>query len=113
MRGLATRPLRPSLKPVTSRLIVPENEPRTAGTWGPNPMTSQGARRRGSWGGGPSPIRTECLDDQKRGGRGEGTWQRAGGYEWELRAGGGGLCGLISQNSPCAFQMQKLRARSD
>lgn len=49
--SLATRPLL-LLRPLTSQLMAPENEPRTAGPWGPNPMTSQGARRRSSWGGG-------------------------------------------------------------
>lgn len=33
-------------------LIAPEKEPRTAGPWGPSSATSQGTRRRGSWGGG-------------------------------------------------------------
>lgn len=79
-------------------LIAPEKEPRTAGPWGPSSASSQGARR-GSWGGGPSPIRTESLDNEEEGGEGSGwgaVWQKAGGVEWGFRAGGGGLSGILS-----------------
>lgn len=65
-------------------LIAPEKEPRTAGPWGPSSATSQGARRRGSWGGGPSPIRTESLDNEEGGGEGWGWGWGSGRGQEEL-----------------------------
>lgn len=58
------------------------------GLWGSSPATSQGARRRGSWGGGRSLIRTERLDNKERGGQ-----ARVSGWGQEEVSGGSGLGG--------------------
>lgn len=57
--SLAMRPQRLPPRPGTSRLIAPENEPRTAGPW------AQTLVLTGSWeerqpGGEPSPLRTRA-----------------------------------------------------